>query len=174
MLLIHIYISVLQCIGLEQIISSPTRVSQTSSSLIDHIYISNVREGTIITDLSDHFPVCAIFDDIRITKANAPQIRFRSYKRYQLVDFHRILANAPWDTVYECNDVNNAYHTFSSLFIDICDKHAPLVNKTKGKHVNKPWLTKAIKKSIRKKHQMYSKLVKSGPSNPELHARYKK
>ena len=162
---------------MEQIISSPTRVSQTSSSLIDHIYtnidVSNVREGTIIADLSDHFPVCAIFDDIRITKANAPQIRFRSYKRYQLVDFHRDLANAPWDTVYECADVNDAYCKFSSLFIDICDKHAPLINKTKGKQVNKPWLTKAIKKSIRKKHQMYTKLVKSGP-NPELHAKYKK
>ena len=32
------HISVLQCIGLEQIISSPTRVSQTCSLLIDHIY----------------------------------------------------------------------------------------------------------------------------------------
>ena len=122
--------------------------------------ISNVCEGTIIADLSDHFPVCAIFDDIhvhvRITKANAPQIRFRSYKRYQLVDFHRDLANAPWDTVYECADVNDAYSKFSSLFIDIfvINMLHKLVNKTKGKHVNKPWLTKAIKKSIRKKHQM--------------------
>ena len=141
------HISVLQCIGLEQIISSPTRVSQTSSSLIDHIYtnmdISNVREGTIIADLSDHFPVCAIFDGIRITKANAPQIRFRSYKRYQLVDFHRDLAIATWDTVYVCADVNDAYSKFSSLFIDICDKHAPLVNKTKGKHVNKTMADKS-------------------------------
>ena len=172
------HISVLQCIGLEQIISSPTRVSQTCSSLIDHIYtnmdISNIREGTLIADLSDHFPVCAIFFyNIRITKANASQIKFRSYKRYQLVDFHRDLANAPWDTIYECADVNDAYSKFSFLFIAICDKHAPLVNKTKGKHVHKPWLTKAIKKSIKSKHRMYSKLVKSGP-NPELHTRYKK
>ena len=41
-------ITVLKCIGLEQIISSSTRVSQTCSSHIDHIYtnmdISNVRE----------------------------------------------------------------------------------------------------------------------------------
>ena len=164
------HISVLHCIGLEQIISSPTRVSQTCSSLIDHIYtnmdISNIREGTIIA-------VCAIFDEIRITKATAPQIKFRSYKRYQLVDFHRDLANAPRDTIYESADVNDAYSKFSSLFIAICDKHAPLVNKTKGKHVHKPWLTKAIKKSIKSKHRMYSKLVKSGP-NPELHTRYKK
>ena len=146
------HISVLQCIELEQIVSSPTRVSQTCSSLIDHIYtnmdISIIREGTIIADLSDHFPMCAIFDEILITKPNAPQIKFRSYKRYQLVNFHRDLANAPWDTIYECADLNNAYSKFSSLFIAICDKHAPLVNKTKGKHVHKPWPTKAIKKSF--------------------------
>ena len=171
------HISVLQCVGLEQIISTPTRIAVTSSSLIDHIYTnmekSNIRAGTIITDLSDHFPVCAVFDNLYISKGNAPKIKIRNYRRYKLEEFQSDLANTPWNSVYESNEVNNAYSHFISLFNDICDKHAPLVENTKGRHTHKPWVTKAIKKSIKVKHRMYSKLVKSG-FNSELNAKYKK
>ena len=36
------------------------------------------------------FQCVQFFDNIRITKANAPKIKFRSYKSYQLVDFIEI------------------------------------------------------------------------------------
>ena len=171
------HISILQCIGLGQIISTPTRISLTRQSLIDHIYtninMSNISTGTIITDISDHFPVCAIFGDVCTTNVSPHKVHFRNYRNYRLDEFQKNLGEETWNTVYECNDVNEAYSRFVTLFTTICDRHAPLVEKSKGKQVHKPWLTKAIKKSIKTKHKMYSKLVKSG-FNSELHAKYKK
>lgn len=49
---------------LSQVIDKPTRVTQTTRSLIDHIYVSNhlspTKSGTLAISLSDHFPVFAI------------------------------------------------------------------------------------------------------------------
>lgn len=50
----------LQCFGLEQVITTPTRVTKLTSSLIDHAYTnfsisSKVHAGVIETDVSDHF-----------------------------------------------------------------------------------------------------------------------
>ena len=43
------------------VITKPTRVSTTSATLIDNIFVSNrvqhcINPGVIITDISDHFP----------------------------------------------------------------------------------------------------------------------
>ena len=39
-------------------ITKPTRISETSSTLIDHIYSNNIKKahssGIVITDVSDH------------------------------------------------------------------------------------------------------------------------
>ena len=49
----------------QQLIEVPTRVNNLSSSLIDHVYTNFsskcVHSGTIDTDMSDHFPIYAIF-----------------------------------------------------------------------------------------------------------------
>ena len=51
----------------QQLIEVPTRVNNISRSLIDHVYANFsskcVHSGTIDTDISDHFPIYAIFED---------------------------------------------------------------------------------------------------------------
>ena len=51
--------------GLLQLITKPTRVTDTSASLIDHIFVSSLSNpicpGIILNDISDHFlTYCAI------------------------------------------------------------------------------------------------------------------
>ena len=54
-------------LGFIPIITKPTRITNHSATLIDHIYtnISNedVKSGIIITDISDHFSVFATVMD---------------------------------------------------------------------------------------------------------------
>ena len=51
--------------GLLQLIMTPTRITNTSSTLIDHIYtnISSycIQSGFIEAGISDHLPVYAVF-----------------------------------------------------------------------------------------------------------------
>ena len=53
-------------IQLNQIIKEPTRVANTSQTLIDHIYVSDdlpvLYSSPIKYSISDHFPVFAVFE----------------------------------------------------------------------------------------------------------------
>ena len=55
------YLETLLSFGLLPTITKPTRISPTSSTLIDHIFVSNKSKlhnsGIILTYLSDHYPV---------------------------------------------------------------------------------------------------------------------
>ena len=55
---------VLDSVNLVQIITTPTRVTAKSETLIDHIYTSNpdciIKHSVPCYAASDHYPVCAI------------------------------------------------------------------------------------------------------------------
>ena len=55
--------------------------------------------------------------------------------------------------------------SFIMHFLEICDKHAPIEEKTIGKSKKKkknPWITKSIKRSIPEETQSLFKTIKSG------------
>ena len=60
------FLTTLSCIGLHQIIETDTRITSTSSSLIDHVYTNKIENivcsGTILTDISDHLPIFALIN----------------------------------------------------------------------------------------------------------------
>ena len=78
------------------LITKPTRVTQYSATLIDHIY-TNKREidsisGIIICDVSDHF---GIFSICQLSRQNKQHIllaqKFRSYSPANINTFTNIL-----------------------------------------------------------------------------------
>ena len=67
-----------------------------------------------------------------------------------------------WESVYKADNVNRAYNNFIETFTMICDKHAPFVERRKSSvNTRKPWITRAIKKSIKVKHKLYKKMIVS-------------
>ena len=168
--------------GLHQIITTPTRVTKHSSSLIDHIYTNasrpEIHSGVIKTDVSDHFPVFVALKHL-ITSPNKngpPKKTIRSYRTYNAASFCGNLAEVDWKKVYGCNDVNSAYITFYNLLKAVCDKHAPFRQITINKRKNiprKPWVTPGIIKSISKKCKLY-KAYKASNFNEEHATKYKK
>ena len=59
------YANHISSIGCMQIIDKPTRITSTSNTIIDHIYINTALLGQILPvifcDISDHLPICAEF-----------------------------------------------------------------------------------------------------------------
>ena len=154
--------------GLLQLIMTPTRITNTSSTLIDHIYtnISSycIQSGCIEAGISDHLPVYAVFKKFKCVSQPEKTILCRNFHTFSVDSFCDDLASIQWREVYECTEPNDAYSKFHNIFLEICDKHAPIEEKTigKSKKRNNPWITKSIKRSIRKKHTLYSKTLKSG------------
>ena len=78
--------------GLFQLIIKPTRVTDTSASLIDHIFASSLSNpvcpGIILNDISDHFMTyCAI--SLRAKPQSTEQIKYlvRDINNLKIDDF---------------------------------------------------------------------------------------
>ena len=77
-----------QLFDLTQLITEPTRVTQTSSTLIDHVYTINpatIAESFVSQiSLSDHFPVC--FTRKMNHKLSKHQLTTTSYRCFEHFD----------------------------------------------------------------------------------------
>ena len=73
------------CLNLSQLITSPTRVTERSSSLIDVIMTSNsssiMENGTLDVHLSDHYLVFSVLS-LKIPEPAPVYITARNYKNY--------------------------------------------------------------------------------------------
>ena len=75
-----------------------------------------------------------------------------------------LLFYTDWERVYNTDDVNISYSNVCDIFKHVCDKHVPSIEKKcpSGRSPKiKPWMTKAILKSIRRKHKLYTKVLSS-------------
>ena len=105
------------------LITKPTRVTNSCSSLIDNIY-SNVpintgkcNSGILEVSISDHYAIFAI-DNSTHTKANASNVTKRSFCNKNIENFKRCLTNQSWDFVYESEDLQAAFSRFQGV-IDV-------------------------------------------------------
>ena len=154
------YLNMLYSNNFLPLITKPTRLTDHSSTLIDHIYtnapIQNTTSGIALADISDHLPVFCICN---VSTSKNKQIRYsRDYssfcKEQYLADFSQINWPDLYSTSTDLHEITNACINKVKYIVN---KHAPLkkVTNSKMKQLNKPWLTQGLLKSIKKKQKMY-------------------
>ena len=102
-------------LGLTQLVNSPTRVTNTTSTLIDHIYTSNEE---IILDarvsqigLSDHYAIfCCRKINFTLKSNSHKSIKYRSFKSFDE------LSVVPWSEIDLLEDVDAMLDAWYSLF----------------------------------------------------------
>jgi calcineurin-like phosphoesterase family protein len=116
-------IDLLFSLGFIQTVNRPTRCTDHSATLIDHIYTNNVHLTDIssyifISHLSDHFPVITKLNESR--KFSHPQvIEQKNFSQNNVQNFTNMLLGQNWEHVLECNDTQNAYNLFSDTFFNL-------------------------------------------------------
>lgn len=104
---------------------------------------------------SAHDLLYAIFD-LSTPTFKSKSITFRDYKN---IDEEKLLNDAgeiPWHNVYKKDDIDSKVLLFNKYLSELMDKHAP--NKTvKTKRNFTPWMTKGIRKLIRKRDKLRKK-----------------
>ena len=122
-------------VGLKQLVTSPTRVTSSTTTLIDHIYTNRKNNVTdvAVTDfsVSDHFPVvCSWLLKLPPkTKKGHTTILYRSFKHFDKDAFLYDLHNTPFCNVLNETDPEEALGLWYKLFIGVLNKHAPLRSK---------------------------------------------
>ena len=120
---------------LRQVITRPTRVTASSESLIDHIYVSdvhNVAQHCVpASACSDHYPVCLAWSrkGAKIPTAGHKVTTYRSFANFDENCFIRDLITSPLSMVYNLSDPNDAMEFWIKTFTGVYNKHAPFKTK---------------------------------------------
>ena len=155
-------------------ITKPTRVSDSSASLIDNIFTNSISlfvPGILIADVSDHFP---IFLRTSLNHNSADTGYFTRNDSNTNTDyFINAIQYIDWNFIYSIEDVNYAYNKFTSVFQSIYDECFALIYISNSKRRKKrhPWITNGILQSIKRKNKLYQKSLKSPTNNNSVQFR---
>ena len=142
--------------GLKQLIKSPTRVTFSTSTLIDHILASFPsrisQEGVIAVGISDHQ---LIFCTRKISRSKTGGIHkylnFRSFKNYAVHSYFKEALKQLDFPKYETFDgVNRAHRNFFHKIMTVIDKIA-----------KKMWLDSEVLEKLNATDKLFKKLKKS-------------
>ena len=152
--------------GLFPLINKPTRVTLESATLIDNIFTNlynDGRSGILVTDeISDHFPVFSQLEYEGVSDVTVKPV-FKVTRRVDDTKIYAITAELDeynWHNVFTSKSADSAYESFVDHLRSVYDKYCPLKKvRCKDNMVSKPWLTKGILKSCRRKNKLYYQFV---------------
>ena len=135
-------------------VHSPTRVTEKTSTLLDHIFTNNTgkisQSGVLPLGFSDHFMTFCTRKSIRAHIGTHKTLTIRSLKNYSIVDFLSKLRNTNWTDVTLCTDVDIAWLRFKEIFTNILNEIAP-IKQVRINVRTEPWMNSEILELISKR-----------------------
>ena len=154
--------------GFQQMVKTPTHITENSSTLIDHHYCCHPEHVLSIASpsfgLSDHNPTILVRKqnaNLKSTKKSHFTVTYRPLKKVNADSLIKDLNEVPW-TVLDTfdNDPDEMLSTWESLVLDVVDRHAPL-KSVRVKSMKKPtWLSDQILTAIQERDRLKKELEK--------------
>ena len=138
------------------LITLPSRVTDTSSTLIDNIWTNSRHNekfsGLLIEHISDHLPIFHL--QVKIgDQLNNEDIKIRNLSIKNKEKFREDLILHNWDPILSDNNPESAFESFAKVINEKYENCFPYIElrKNKRKSPEKPWMTKELLiKRIRK------------------------
>ena len=155
-----------------QIVTEPTRITKSSSTLIDLILVSNPENvkvhGVVDTPgISDH---CLIFMaySLKKPKFKPKMVTKRDFRNFDEKLFIKDMERAPWGNILavDDNDIDNKVTIYENIHIEIIDKHAPFRTFRVTRPAT-PWFTEDIKKLMDDRDKYKNKFNKDKKQETE-------
>lgn len=175
------YATLLMSFGFLPKINLPTRITEYSCTLIDHLFLRLANNdkhittvsGGVFSDISDHLPVFLGLSGSHTQYLTRPFIRIFNDKNQE--KFKNKCENHDWGQINILTDINDKYNFFQNSLISIFNESFPLVRQSRKRIKDKKWMTSELLSSIRQKHRLYKKQIKSPtPHNISVYKDYKK
>ena len=150
--------------GFRPLILQPTRVTASSATLIDNIFINNMAVsssgGNITTTISDHFSQFTSLN-IQPTKMKNQDRWGRSYRNFDDNEFDKALIEIDWKSLFHDKNCDEKVEIFLKHITCLLDKMAPFkkLSKKEIELKQKPWLTSGILKSMKTRDNLYKKFM---------------
>ena len=162
--------------GFAQIVSLPTRITDHSVTLIDHVYTNQVH-------ISDHLGtyVCINLDPNFVREAGNSEpheyIKIRKFNASNMATFTELLRDENWDAVYAENSTEAKFESFVAKFnqhYDAAFKQSSVRRKYQRKDP-KPWILPWLEEACARRKKIYHDFVKDPtPANKQKYVKMKK
>ena len=139
------------------LISKPTRITDTSATLIDNIFTNNPIDfisGNILTPISDHYPNFLIRRNIFCINSNIPlrHIQYRLINDETIENFRNEIDSHDFSDICNCRNVSSALDKLTKIINYCYNSCCPIRQKYLSyKSFSKPWITKSILFNIKKR-----------------------
>ena len=160
------YISSVMSHGFIPYITRPTRITEYTATLIDHLFIRlphrqmtvPVKAGILFNDMTDHLPIFA-FLSIQGIWQGSQRPKVRIFSDTNIEKFKDRIANINWNHLlnHECGNINCS--EFYNYIEEIYSDSFPLVYVSRKRRKDKPWITKGILTSIRHRNKLYRRSI---------------
>lgn len=166
------YETLMSSYGFDCLVNSPTRVTERSSSCIDHIWVRNRRLDDFLNDarvvhlgVSDHSLISlTVESSASVTGTPVSDVGRR------VVNFGTLnesLRAESWHGVYGEENASRAFEMFHERFVSYVNENSSIRNHGGPLIPRHPWITPQICKLIKRKNEIL-KRSRRNPSNLRL------
>ena len=160
------YVETLLSNSLLPLITLPTRITDTTATIIDHISTSHKSDtydtGIIQSSLSDHLPIFYVRHND--TSRPLPKyVKSRKINTETTRVFTELITNTSFATVTEENRPKQAFDNFFNIIEKCVDEAFPdttIKINTSNAPLN-PWMTNGLMKSRKHKEKLFSKKIRN-------------
>ena len=168
-------IAVFEKYGFVQLVSRPTRVTDHSATLIDHVYTNDVTNTVschvITLDISDHLATLttlSLGENIerrgKVKASREQSSQARKFNEASNSDFKNLIEGETWSEVLIQESAELQYEKFCEIYTKHYDEAYPL--KKKGpKRINerrnpKPWILPWLEDACARRQRLYHDKIK--------------
>ena len=143
------FLELLFSYGLLQIITKPTRCTDNSATLIDHIITNqcapSYKTTILTTKISDHFPVLFSLPN-KVPPEIPKSFTGRDFSQENFFKFNNLISTINWDAVREEPDAQSSYNAFSDIFNNLYTLQFPLKTTKFNRNIHcvEPWMSQAL------------------------------
>ena len=172
--------------GFVQIVSRPTRITDHSATLIDHVYTNNLDStiscNILTCDISDHLAIHTKVslgpngtNNVRNARRHSPeQTEFRIFNEANNQTFKRLIDDETWNEVLDDMDAQTQYDKFTEIYMKHYSMAYPLksqrVRRNKERLDPKPWILPWLEEACARKNDLFHEFVKT--PTPKNKAKY--
>ena len=172
----------LSSFGFRPLIHQPTRVTASSATLIDNIFVNSIETESIgvniTTSISDHFSQFCAIDILKKPKNILSPKRQRTFKNFSYVEFENELNNINWSVLLQNKKSDDALKSFYDTIEKLLDEMAPYktLSKKEQNLQQRPWVSGDILSEMHTRNEIHKKFIKEKKflTKGNLFSEYKK
>ena len=156
-------------------ITRPTRITKTSATLIDNVFISRMLQQSfdsmiLIEEISDHLPSLVLMKQTKMRNKDPLCFKSRSLTDTKIGLIKDELKMKDWNGILRSDNVNTNFENFCNELETTVEKYAPVREvriSWKRKYIE-PWMNKLVERASEKCKSLYKKSISNGATDEDI------